>query len=141
MHAPLPILRVVAVALLAVACANANGDALAPETVIDGYTLGRAAADCPVTNPECQKVLDLARASALLTDAGRTLVASCSLSEAECDRFIGRPRPGGGPNHAGLGEIVGLAEDAMRAEHPEVDSRSLAGFPQAPGGLAPHPRP
>jgi hypothetical protein len=130
MRLPRTPLSFVVAAFLAASCGNPNGDTLAPETVIDGYTLGLAAPDCPLTNPECAKVLDLARTSALLTDRGRAVIASCSLTADECIRFAGHSQPDGGPARAGLGEIVGLAEDAVRAEHPGIDPRAILGFRQ-----------
>jgi hypothetical protein len=101
---------------------------LAPETVIDGYTIGKARPDCPLTNPECAKILALAKAAILDSAAGLAQIADCSLSASECIAFIGQPAREGYSRSVGMGELVGLAETAMLVANKSLDSSSIIGF-------------
>jgi hypothetical protein len=115
----------------------ASGLTLAPETVIDGYTIGTTHQDCPISNPECAKILSLVRTRGLASPAGRAQIADCSFSKQECIKFTGSPQ-GEGFSKDGMGEIVGLAEDAMLAEHNGLDPATIVGFQLYSESLTPY---
>ena len=111
---------------------------LAPETVIDGYTIGQAHPDCPISNPECAKILNLVKIRGLDSPSGRAQIADCSLSEEECLKFTGQPQREGFSKDAGMGELIGLAEDAMVAEQKGLDPATIVGFHLYSESLTPY---
>ena len=103
--------------------------AIAPDSVIDGYLIGLPNPACEdVDNPECAKILDLAKTRTINTAAGRESIADCSLSKAECDRFTGEPASPGFSKRTGIAEVVGLAEDAILSDWPDLDPATIVGF-------------
>jgi len=103
--------------------------AIAPDTVIDGYLIGLPDPACEqIDNPECAKILDLARTRSINTAGARESIADCSLSKAECDRFTGLPERPGFSKQTGIAEIVGLAEDAMLSDWPDLDPADIVAF-------------
>lgn len=103
--------------------------AIAPDTVIDGYLIGLPDPACErIDHPECAKILDLTKTRSINTARGRELIADCSLSKAECDRFTGVPARPGFTKQTGIAEIVGLAEDAMLSDSPDLDPADIVGF-------------
>jgi hypothetical protein len=101
---------------------------VAPETVIDGYTIGLPSPDCPLENPECAKILSLVKSAALDSPAGRAQIEDCSLTASECLAFTGQPAREGYARSAGLGEVVGLAESALLADNKDLDPAMISGF-------------
>lgn len=100
-----------------------------PDTLIDGYLIGLPDPVCEkLDNPECAKILDLVKTKGLDTPAGRALIADCSLSEAECERFTGLPAREGYSKQNGIAEVVGLAEEAMLARWPGLDPAAIVGI-------------
>lgn len=103
--------------------------AIAPDSVIDGYLIGLPDPACErIDNPECAKILDLAKTRSINTASGRKSIADCSLSKAECDRFKGVPASPGLSKRTGIAEVVGLAEDAMLSDWPDLDPATIVGF-------------
>jgi hypothetical protein len=103
--------------------------AIAPDTVVDGYLIGLPDPACEdIDNPECAKILDLAKTRSLNTAGGRESIADCSLSKTDCDRFTGVPARPGFSKQAGIGEIVGLAEDAVLTNWPGLDPAAIVSF-------------
>ena len=125
-------------ALTLAGCTNAL--TLAPETVIDGYTIGNTHENCPISNPECAKILSLVRSRGLASPAGRAQIADCSFSKQECIKFTGSPQ-GEGFSKDGMGEILGLAEDAMLAENNGLDPATIVGFQLYAESLTPYKAP
>lgn len=102
---------------------------IAPDTLIDGYLIGLPDPVCEkLGNPECAKILDLVKTKGLDTAAGRALIADCSLSKAECERFTGLPARVGFSKQNGIAEVVGLAEEAMLAKWPFLDPAAIVGI-------------
>ena len=107
----------------------AGQEAIAPDTVIDGYLIGLQDPACErIANPQCAKILALARTRSINTADGRASIADCPLRKADCDRFTGLPGPPGCCKQTGIAEIVGLAEDAMLSMWPELDPAHIVGF-------------
>jgi hypothetical protein len=103
--------------------------AVAPDTVIDGYLVGLPDPACErIDQPECARILELAKTHSINTARGRESIADCSLNKAECDRFTGVPARPGFSKQTGLAEIVGLAEDAVLSGWPDLDPADIVGF-------------
>lgn len=103
--------------------------AIAPDTVIDGYVIGLPDPACErIDNPECAKILVLAKTRSINTADGRASIADCSLSKAECDRFTGLPERPGFRKQTGIAEIVGLAQDAVLKDWPDLEPADIVGF-------------
>jgi hypothetical protein len=103
--------------------------AIAPDTVIDGYLIGLPNPACEqIDNPECAKILNLAKAGTINTADGLKSIADCSLSKAECDRFTGVPASTGFSKRTGLAEVVGLAEEAVLKNWPKLAPEAIVGF-------------
>jgi hypothetical protein len=125
-----------AVTLTLAACSQAptptappGQGAIAPDTVIDGYLIGLQDPACERSaNPQCAKILALARTRSINTADGRASIADCPLSKPDCDRFTGLDGPSACCKQTGIAEIVGLAEDAMLSEWPELDPAHIVGF-------------
>ena len=109
--------------------APSGQEAIAPDTVIDGYLIGLQDRACErIANPQCAKILALARTRSINTADGRASIADCPLSKADCDRFTGLPGPPGCCKQTGIAEIVGLAEDAVLSDWPDLDPADIVGF-------------
>ncbi len=109
--------------------ASTRAAAIAPDTVIDGYLIGLPDQACErIANPECVKILNLAKARSINTAGGRESIADCSLSIAECDRFTGVVAAPGFSKRTGVAEVVGLAEDAMLSKWPDLDPAAIVAF-------------
>ncbi len=110
----------------------------APDTVIDGYVLGKPRGDCPASNPECAKVLDLVQSATLDSAAGRAAIAACTLIATECAAFTGQPATPGSRKSAGIGEIVGLGESEVLAQNTGLDPAHITRFSLYSESLAPY---
>jgi hypothetical protein len=125
-----------ALVLTLVACSQAptpkaplGQGAITPDTVVDGYLIGPQDPACErMANPQCAKILALARTRSINTADGRASIADCPLSKADCDRFTGLPGPPGCCKQTGIAEIVGLAEDAVLSDWPDLDPADIVAF-------------